>query len=744
MNYFEKEKHHFSNEESWDSLKKRTNEITNKSLQSLKNKMGNRYKNLPFRHFAEKKIARFLSSHQVATAFIAPDSYGKTPIIVQLVEKFSTGSNALYPNDILCLVDGTILYNLVTNHKKINRLYNLIEYNPQNSFSTIFRDRPELVKGKFILIIDEVDDIYSSDVKTSQFIDNLLKLIISYENINWFKVLITCTPRTWRIFQEKIQKNQLMQRLWYNVPLQGSEQDFINIPLLKNKEIDEVFREKKLPDNVNDLKLHNPDLLNILRNPYLLHLFILSGKTNKDLRDIDLLNLYIKKMVFTPPLLNEKYSVLNSYFDLCSKSQKCMEVKKEDLKLSSSDKLAYIELIRIGFFYEYSLVDEYFSLTTYVSFSHHSLYAYYMANILLKDKNLRIEELRDKIKVYEKSSKLQRSLVEYILKILLKEERIELLKDIFTLIEKKKIPEAPSIHYKLYWWSTLTSILSDEMRKKPLIRKVLLPVYAQSEIGQTIFFERFFDFDCLGLTSGDELELLAQDIQTPQCVYFIHFMNFMQYFLSDDRNQCHKEYNNIKKLPVPKEESPLNTSYYFIPQIIYQSVYNKKLDERLLAMVYQTANKFIKNGIQNQTEIPTFEFGILFALNYGKMSNEIIDLSNYIFDNYELANLQLLISYQLFLSVYARALLESGDEKRALEFYKQVKFKHLYFPKHMRYYIKIRLMLIKAEFLIHQKEHKRARKILDKIKSISLKLKFKYFYDEAFELRTELEQEQLI
>mgnify|MGYP003835667925 CR=1 FL=1 len=743
INHFEEEKHEFSTQESWDSLKIRTNEITQKSLQSLKNKLGNRYENVPYRHFAEKRISRFLSSPQVATAFIAPDGYGKTPIIVQLTENFFTNPDALHPNDILCLVDGSILYNLVTHHKKVNRLYNLIEYDPRNSFSAIFRDRPELLKGRFVLVIDEIDDIYSSDGRTVQFIDNLLKLISSYEDIEWFKILITCTPRTWKIFQEKIHKSQLMKKLWYDVPLQGNEQDIVNIPLLKRKEIDEIFQKKQLSCNTDDMKLNNPDLLNMIRNPYLLHLFILSGKTDGNLRDIDLLNLYVRKTVLAPPLLNEKHLVLDTYFNLCGNGEKCIEVKKKDLNLSSSTNMAFVELMRMGFFYEYSLVDEYLSLTSYVRFSHQSLCAYYLANIYLKGNGLNAEQLREKIERYHHSPKLQRTLAEYIIKILFKEERIEILKSIFTLFEKKQISETPSIRDKLYWWSTLTVTLSDEMRKNPGMRELLLPVYAQSEIGSTIFFERFFDFDCLVISPGEELELLARDLQSTEKLHFIHFMKFMRYFLRDDKDQCKEEYNYIKTLPVPKEGNPLSTSYYFVPQLIYLSVYRKKVDQEMLEEIYQTAKRFIENGIQRRTEIPTFEIGIILALHYGKMSKAIIDLSHFVFENYELAGLQRSISYQLFLSVYARALLATGEEIRAVEFYRQVKFKQLNFPMHMKYYLKIRLMLIKAEFLIHKKELIHAKKILVKTAAISQKLRFTHFYREALELAAELESEQL-
>jgi len=59
INSFEEEEHKYSHQESWDSLKDRTNIITNASLKSIKNKIGVNYEKIPIRRFAEKKLKNF-------------------------------------------------------------------------------------------------------------------------------------------------------------------------------------------------------------------------------------------------------------------------------------------------------------------------------------------------------------------------------------------------------------------------------------------------------------------------------------------------------------------------------------------------------------------------------------------------------------------------------------------------------------------------------------------------------------
>ncbi len=314
---FEKEKHQFSQLKTWDNLRDRINVLTNASLKSLKNRIGTSYEYFQIRRFSEKRFESFLCSPKIATAFIAPDGYGKSTIVTQLTEKFFTAADAKYPDDIVCLFEGSTLLNLVTPNQSIHSLYNLIEYDPQKSFSLVFRNNPELVKGRFVLIIDGIDDLHTENEKTDQHIKNLLKIISSYERIGWFKMLITCTPKIWRMFSLQMQENQVLKSLWFDVTFQGMDDDFINIPLLKKEEIKSILENNHYPKSLEDLCFTFPDILYVINNPYLLHLFLLSDKPAGIIGDIDLLNQYIPKTVPSPPPVPLKNSQSLNHFSLC-------------------------------------------------------------------------------------------------------------------------------------------------------------------------------------------------------------------------------------------------------------------------------------------------------------------------------------------------------------------------------------------------------------------------------------------
>lgn len=731
-NHFENEKQFISQEQIWDDFKKENNVITQTSLKSLKDKIGKRFVNFPLRRFAEKKFDEFLCSSKLATALIAPDGYGKSTTVTQLTEKFFTGAGSKYPNDVVCLVDGSILYNLLTYSPEVGRLYNLIEYDPVKGFNVVFRKNPDLVKGRFVVIVDGVDDIYSDNEKTDHFIDNLLNIISSYENIGWFKLLITCSPNKWRMFSNRMQKKQILKTFWFDVTFQGTDDDIINIPLLKRREIRRIFEKNNFHETLDDLCFNHPKILDIISNPYMLHLFLSIYKPNETIRDIDLLNQYITKAIFFPPYYEEKFLIIKSFLTLCGYGKKGTEVRKEDLNLSHSTNTAYNELIVSGILTEYSINDNSLSLNTFVKFSQNVLFSYYLAKILIKENELTLDFLKRIIADYANSFSLQSNILRYIVKILFKEKKIELLKNIFSIIEKDTPPkDIPGSNMPCY---VLTNVVGVELRNDQELREILIPWYAQSEPARTLYFQSFFDFDCLVLHSGHDLDCYLQYNQSNDAKQYVCFMKFMEYFLCGNKELCKAEFEKSITLEFPIAKDSLITSFYFIPQIIYQSIYEQKLDRDILKVVRSMSDLLLRNGIQDRTNLPKFEFAIIFALNYGKMDREIIDLAHFVFDNYDLTNLNSSCLYQLFLSVYARALLETGKTQKALELYSQVKFKGINIPEYMKYYIRIRHMLIKAEFLIYNGKYKKAQKKLDKIKSISKMLKFNYFYDNALSL----------
>ncbi|MDP3431767.1 MAG: hypothetical protein Q8T04_02215, partial [Bacteroidota bacterium] len=588
------------------------------------------------------------------------------------------------------------------------------------------------VKGRFVLIIDGIDDIYPENEKIDIFVNNLQNIICSYEHVEWFKLLITCSPIKWRMFLYRMQKNQILKSLWFDVLFQGTDDELINIPLLKRKEIKTILEKSHFDQTLDDLCFNNPDILEIINNPYILYLFLTTYKQNGRIQDIDLLNRYIQKTVLSSPYSDEKFLIIKSFFLLSGYGKKSAEVRKEDLNLTPSMNVAYDELINYDILYEYSIQDSYLTLSTFVKFTNNILFAYYLVNILIKENGLNIDFLKSIIVDYSNTPHLQCNILRFTLKILFKEEQVELLKNIFNIIESDKLlGNLPPYNMPC---SVLSSVLGVEMRKKPKLREILMPSYAQSEIGRTLYFERFFDIDCLVLHSGNDLDYYLKYNHSDEAIIYARFMKYMQHFLSGDKDQCKKEYEKNSRLVLQSPQSSLKASFYFIPQILFHSENKKNLLPGVIDEVYRVSDRLLMDGIQKRVEVPQLEFAAIFSFNYSKMYREIIEMADYIFDNYILKDLKVSCFYQLFLSVYAKALFEVGEKEKVFETYSQVSFRMVTIPKNMKYYVWIRFLIEKAQFQIYRQKHEKAKKTLREIKNISQMLKLSYFYDNALEI----------
>jgi len=725
INCYESDKQSFSQQNAWEDLKIRAKTLTEYSLNSLKTKIGAHIKGIPVRNFAEKKFVAFLNSPQTATAFIAPGGYGKSTIVTQLAEKYFIKQSDKSSNDIICLIDGGIIYNLISLDFKYKQLANLLEFNPQNSFSNYFRENPEQVKGRFILIVDRLNEIYYQTKKLTHFIDNLVKIISSYEQIDWFKLVITCRPDTWQIFCNFIRNNPHLKSNWFEVTFEGNLTDTINVPPLSQKEIKSVLKKNNYPLSFENLRFHFPEITDIICNPYFLYLFLLRKETGGFLTDIELLNHFALQKILSEPYSVEKRNMIDSIIRNCENGRLKTVVKKDDILQQGNSILAYNELISIGILHEYTIPDYYLTLTTFVKFSHNILFEFFLANKWIKENKLNVDLLKRIIEYYENTPQRRCNILKYIIKIAFKEENTELLKDVYSIFQEKSDSGSsliPQFH-------EVINTVGVELRKNKKVRDILIPWYAKSKSGQLFYFESFFDMDCLVLYSGDNIDYYLQYNQSIHAKYYGHFMKFMQYFLACDLKKCEEEYHIVRNLGYSEEINPLYTCLYLCVQIVYQSVFIKKPITDIMNRVYLMSDKLFEKNSQTSSIYPRFEFSIIFALNYGNKFEEIIELASRIADRYDLTKFNSNVFFRLTQTFYARALLNTGKTQQANKIFSRIKFNNI--PIHLKHYLELRFQFVQVEFLIFNGKIKKAYKILKEIKTISQMLKFYYFYEKA-------------
>lgn len=716
-----------ADQDYWGRLKFRIQNITDQSLSSMQSKIGYPYSDFPIRQFAVKKFDEFLNSHGTATALIAPEGYGKTTIVAQLTELFFLGKKARYPDDIVCLIDGSILFNLVNLNQEIVRLLDVANMEDRNSFSNYFRRNPDQVKGRFVLIIESLYQIFHREEKLNRFTENLMDIIASYDQIPWFKLLITCRPDNWKIFANMIQKDPNLKRLWFGVNFSGPATDSINVPLLNTSEIREFLTKRHSAKSAERLKYYHPDISELCNTPYMLYLFSANQNPQHICSDIELLDYFVSTKILVEPFLQEKSSIIKTFFERSDYAKEFTSVNKLDLPTWDENRSAYKELIFHNVLYEYTIPGKYLTVNTYVKFSNDILLAYFLANKWMDENDLDLELIRSVIRYYRDNPNLQCNLVKILIKIAFKEERQDILRDIFVVLETETTsPELADADQLI---REIISTIGIELRRNKKLRRILIPHYARSKSGQQFYFEGFFDMDSLVLHSGNHIDIYLQYKRTEDAKIYGHFLKFMQYFLSNRETDCREEYEIIRQLKISGRMKPALSGYYYGAQLIYQGVYMKGPEPDLMKRVHQKSHSLYAKKLQSQSGVPDFEYIIAYSLNYGDDFSNILQLSEQALNRYEIASAPNSWKHQMFLLIHARALLHAGDIQKAMALHRETTMGAI--PVVNKYYVRLRYYLIRLEFLILEQRKTEALGIIREMKTIAKFIKHHFFYEKA-------------
>ena len=520
----------------WLKLKSRIEVVTNHSLTTIKEKLEDQLKDFKPREFAIRKFETFLNSSYTATALIAPGGYGKTTMITQLTEIFFTGENARYPGDIVCLIDGSMLVNIMNLNLEIVRLKNIVDFQERNSFSNYFRQYPEEVKGRFVLIIDSLYQIYYQEEKLNSFVENLMDILFYYKNTSWFKCLITCRPDNWKLLLNHIQTRPDLENIWCDVNFHGSSADYINVPLLNKEEINYFLRKKHDCTSYEKLKFLYPDITELLNIPYMLNLFCALESPKIIHCELGILEYFYSQVILIEPYLEEKYAILYAFVQHSEYARKTNSVNKTDLPCTGTYKNAYKALIFNNILNEYSLPGKYLSIQTYVRFANDIQLGFFLANAWIKEKNFNLDLIKRVFAFYEDNPSLRTRVLKHLIKIAFREKNIEILSKILPVfLSETSTLSSYEIDKHLL---EIIQTIGVELRKNSMIRDILIPVYARNEIGRKFYFESFFDMDSLVLHSGNCMDHYLEHAKTDEAKIYGYFTKFMQYFLSEERKKC--------------------------------------------------------------------------------------------------------------------------------------------------------------------------------------------------------------
>lgn len=724
---------------SMEMLKKSFQSITETSCNSLSLKSRFNPDTYIYRKFAETHFEEFIHSGKIATMLIAPTGYGKSVVLLQWMNTYFAGKDDRFSEDIVCLIDGGIFFTFYNQAQDIELLTQLFEFDFETIKILHLRQKATVNKVRYFLIIDDIDKIFTVREKYYLFAENIMRLIMLNQDSPWFKIILTCRPENFDTFTSLIRNNPIVAEAFFKVNFQHKNHfDTINLPLFSDDEINTALDNRKSNISYNHLSLYYPDVLEIINTPsFFSYMIYNEDSSDEEFSEINFLNHLIQHFYYSNPFAEEKQQLVRKFLHFCSLNEGSSFVDKDLLLEDTECRLAYQEFIKAGLLYEYFDSSNLPDVSLKVRFSNSIIFEYALARALIKETSENTTLLHTIFTKYRDTISLQYSLLKWLVKIAFFKENISFLKQVHQLMERQVNISNELINESMP--GALRSIHTafiEGLRSYKISGERLISVFAKSRLGQRLYFEEYFDMDNLMFFPESSLEIYAQNNNTTEGKMIVRFIRFVKGFYSLDYNKCSSEFKSISELNYTELNSSLCLGYYFSSWYLYASLNNIQSNEDMLKMFLTRSVELRSKGSHTLRFNPGFEYYLVYSLNTGNFFDEIRFVAESLFDTYNFNHNRLSCFDQFFKLCYARALLHTGEQERALNLFSHVNYEN--FPFHIEHYMKLHVNLAKYDFLEFQKKFKEASDLLAETRLLANQMGYNYFVQKTEEIEANL------
>ncbi len=724
---------------SMEMLKKSFQSITETSCNSLALKSKFNSEAFIYRHFAESHFEEFIQSGKIATMLIAPTGYGKSVVLLQWVNTYFSGKDDRFRDDIVCLIDGAIFFTFYNQAQENELLTQLFEFDFETIKKLHLRQKTNDNKVRYFLIIDDIDKIFSAREKYYMFVENIMSLIMLNQDTPWFKIILTCRPENFDTFTSLINNNPLLADAFFKVNFnQKNHFDTINFPLFSDDEINEALVNVNSNISFNHLSFYYPDVLDIINTPsffsYMVHN---ENSPDDEFSEINFLNHLIQHFFYSNPFAEEKQQLIKKFLNLCSLNEGSSYVEKDLLLEDTEWRLAYQEFIKAGLLYEYFDSNDLPGVRLKVRFSNNIIFEYSLTRALIRETDENTTLLHTIFTKYRHTISLQYSLLKWLVKIAFFKENINFLKQVHQLMERQVNISNELINESMP--GALRSIHTafiEGLRSYKISGESLMSVFAKSRLGQRLYFEEYFDMDNLMFFPESSLEIYAQNNTSPEGKMIIKFIRFIKGFYSLDYNKCSSEFKSISEINYTELNSSLCLGYYFSSWFLYASMNNIQSKGDMLRMFLSSSASVRSKGSHTLRFNPGLEYYLIYSLNTGNFFDEIRFVADSLFDTYNFNHNTLSCFDQYFKLCYARALLHTGEQERALKLFRHVNYEN--FPFHIKHFMKLHVNLAKYDFLEYQKNINEASDLLAETRLLATQMGYSYFVQKTEEIEANL------
>ncbi|WP_443945858.1 hypothetical protein ACJVDH_01765 [Pedobacter sp. AW1-32] len=362
----------------WQDLRLKTHAITDVSLIAKKNNSGVPFNATANRSFFYPDFDYFLRNDYQFTTISTQPGNGKSILIAHMVEHFFYSENAVYKNDIVLLINATVLNSMIQNGLTLKDWFlKEFKFGSLSELISFFKKNPEQREGRFVVIIDGIDEILN---KTSYF-NTFIDFLYGIEESSFIKIVLGLRTITWSNMQPVINGSAFLANAWYKGLFYDSD-SLSNVPSLNTEEILHtltVIEGKTIC--VEDI---SPELLAQFKSPFWLQVYFKikdeyeSLELSNPLLCYELIHYFLQKKIFQSKKSTEKISILKKISNLILERNKDFRIDKEEiLDTINTYGSTYDDLVLNGIIVEEKTINTSIP-KEYVRFLNTDIYAYFL------------------------------------------------------------------------------------------------------------------------------------------------------------------------------------------------------------------------------------------------------------------------------------------------------------------------------------------------------------------------------
>ncbi len=601
----------------WNDIRKESLSYTNYYIQSIKNKSISDYALSINRVKVEDILNNFIESDKNYTSLIAPGGYGKSTLLAKWIENPKSSINS---NDIILFTNALIFENTFQSNNKAR----IIDLNLNTSNILQLIKQSNQAKGRFVIIIDAVDELSLNIDRLNRFITWIIEFVTQNNTNPWFKVILSVRNVTYDKYitplfvQNTSSFNQNNNTLCFT-------ENKIKVPYYESKEVISILQKTINTEELNSFldQITNPEILSLLQTPINLALYqtdIFLKNTKEKVSVIylyqQLLNTYIYQSTFVDEKTDIIEAIIKELIDKSSFSIPKNILKKTypiHIKQKGNYFAAYNELIKDGILYEY-IQNDINNIATYViSFKHVNIYYYLCAIYMIKQHGKLNSLLFEKIINEYSNLEFKINIIGYLFSIAYKNENIEAIRNFYNLEE--------SILDSINMAITIGLCLRD----KNNIQDELILNFAKNPLAQRYFFEEFVDINQLILGFDDNLKIYNKYKKTNEANIYCNSLHLYKSLQTLNKKDADFYLKKLKGFSYDESVYPWPIGRYLGYSIIYSAFFENKKNLYSLDYLLEYRSIAYKNVHTSHQKQYFYDVTLIFALALTKQYKNTIE-----------------------------------------------------------------------------------------------------------------------